>query len=295
MSGNQSKYNRVYIKNLSYYAQESDLEELFKNHEPYTVRLTRSGRHKPLGIAYADFKTSEQVESVIQEFDGFNFKSRKLSVKKHQAYNPNRGRFFGLLGGKNDQKKETESEEEDETQDLAAVEPEQPRQERVPETKKDLRTKAKELFPHIPEEPEEVSEDTLFIAKAHGKVTDATIREFLKEYNPSEIYIFKNKSIPKLGPINLSSSYVSVLAKVDASDVQLNDIIENLKTQKLNGKNVELRPASKSSLDIEKAKSKPSIEIEREGVKSRGKSRESSRGVETSIDTNQAVSDQVEN
>ena len=47
----------------------------------YTIHFSRSGRHRPLGIAYAEFKTPEQIESVIKEFDGHVLKNRKIAVK----------------------------------------------------------------------------------------------------------------------------------------------------------------------------------------------------------------------
>ena len=91
------------------------------------------------------------------------------------------------------------------------------------------------------------------IQRVYGKVTDESLRDFFKEYNPSQIYIFKSRK-PKLNPMNFTGSHVSVLAKLDASKIKLEDIIFNLKSRKLNGKHINMKPAYKSKvLEVEKA------------------------------------------
>ena len=53
--------------------------------------------------------------------------------------------------------------------------------------------------------------------------------------------------------MNFTGSHVSVLAKLDASKIKLEDIIFNLKSRKLNGKHINMKPAYKSKvLEVEK-------------------------------------------
>ncbi|RCK64084.1 Regulator of rDNA transcription protein 5 [Candida viswanathii] len=253
MTENSSKRYRVYIKNLSYETSEGDLEELFKKHEP------RSGRHRPLGIAYAEFKNQEQLDAVIQEFDGYVLQNRKITVKKHLPYNPG-NRRFSLKSNKSELSKNGSSNKsvvssDDNAPDDATssgnvpvvVSVAQPIVLPVNDNSSIGSDKKKSTS------KSEISTDTILIPKAHGKVTDATLREFFKDYSPTQIYIFRTRK-PKLNPINLTGSYVSVLATVDASQTKLDDIITNLKAQKLNGKYVNMKPAYMSKVaEVEKA------------------------------------------
>lgn len=210
----------------------------------YTIHFSRSGRHRPLGIAYAEFKTPEQIESVIKEFDGHVLKNRKIAVKKHMAYDPNNRRFSfkrksSIKNGKRNQTGSLSSEmpvlvaKESLLHDDETVSIKQP---------KKTHSGKKEL-----------SMDTIMIQRVYGKVTDESLRDFFKEYNPSQIYIFKSRK-PKLNPMNFTGSHVSVLAKLDASKIKLEDIIFNLKSRKLNGKHINMKPAYKSKvLEVEKA------------------------------------------
>ncbi|RCK56689.1 Regulator of rDNA transcription protein 5 [Candida viswanathii] len=266
MTENSSKRYRVYIKNLSYETSEGDLEELFKKHEPinvlipsYTIHFSRSGRHRPLGIAYAEFKTQEQLDAVIREFDGYALQNRKITVKKHLPYNPG-NRRFSLKSNKSELSKNGSSNKsivssDDNAADDATssgnvpvlVSVAQPIVLPVNDSSSIGSDKKKSTS------KSEISTDTILIPKAHGKVTDATLREFFKDYSPTQIYIFRTRK-PKLNPINLTGSYVSVLATVDASQTKLDDIITNLKAQKLNGKYVNMKPAYMSKVaEVEKA------------------------------------------
>lgn len=210
----------------------------------YTIHFSRSGRHRPLGIAYAEFKTPEQIESVIKEFDGHVLKNRKIAVKKHMAYDPNNRRFSfkrksSIKNGKRNQTGSLSSEmpvlvaKESLLHDDETVS--------IKQSKKTHSGKS------------ELSMDTIMIQRVYGIVTDESLRDFFKEYNPSQIYIFKSRK-PKLNPMNFTGSHVSVLAKLDASKIKLEDIIFNLKSRKLNGKHINMKPAYKSKvLEVEKA------------------------------------------
>ncbi|EGW35265.1 uncharacterized protein SPAPADRAFT_132083, partial [Spathaspora passalidarum NRRL Y-27907] len=210
----------------------------------YTIRFTRSGRQRPLGIAYVEFKTRENLDAVVKQFDGAMFKKRQMSVKKHVAYDPKR-RFFGI--GKKPAI----------TSDDLQLTPEQPKTKPPPqETKIEIATATvtttaldtTSVTGTVAGTKPELSKDTLYIPKAPAKITDESLRDFFKEYGPAQIYIFRNRKL-KRGAINLKSSYVSVLAKVDSSQTSLDDIIVNLKSQKLNGRHVVIKPAYKSKIE----------------------------------------------
>ncbi|EAZ63787.2 single stranded nucleic acid binding protein [Scheffersomyces stipitis CBS 6054] len=114
---------RVYLKNLSYVTTEEDLEQLFHEYTPFvlpaavklisntanninsmsytnvlipshTIRFSRFEKHRPLGIAYAEFSDFETVDAVIEKFNETVLNNRKLIIKKHTPYDPKRA---GLL------------------------------------------------------------------------------------------------------------------------------------------------------------------------------------------------------
>lgn len=210
----------------------------------YTIHFSRSGRHRPLGIAYAEFRTPEQIESVVKEFDGHVLKNRKITVKKHMAYDPNNRRFSfkrksNIKNGKMNQGGSLTGEI------LAPVAKEFL-------VRDDETVSIGQQKKNPPRKPE-LSMDTIMIQKVHGKVTDESLKDFFKEYNPSQIYIFKSKK-PKLNPMNLTGSHVNVLVKLDVTQTKLDEIISNLRSQKMNGRYISMKPAYKSKvLEVEKA------------------------------------------
>lgn len=219
----------------------------------YTIHFSRSGRHRPLGIAYVEFKNQELLDAAIQEFDGYVLQNRKITVKKHLPYNPG-NRRFSLKSSKTELSKNGAGSKSIESNDGATVD-DAPSNSGFPVV---LSVKQPIVLPandnssigsdkKKSSSKSEISTDTILIPKAHGKVTDATLREFFKDYSPTQIYIFRARN-PKLNPINLTGSYVSVLATVDASQTKLEDIITNLKAQKLNGKYVNMKPAYMSKV-----------------------------------------------
>lgn len=207
----------------------------------YTIRFSRKDRHRPLGIAYAEFKTPDQIEAVVREFDGTVLKNRKMSVKKHYPYNPRRRNMFKRpnVSSPIEPNKAPQSKNE------VVKKESKPVIARAIENNPGCNNEEQRSITSIPNS--ELSNDTVYIPKVHGKVTDENIRDFFKDYSPAQIYIFRDK--PKRGPINLKGSYVSVLAKVDSSQTKLEDIISNLKAHKLNGRRVSLQPALKTKVE----------------------------------------------
>ncbi|KAI5951647.1 RRT5 [Candida jiufengensis] len=227
---------RVYLKNLGYHTTEEDLYTLFKKFEPvnilvpsYTVRFTRSGKHKSLGFAYVELKSSEEVEQAVKDFNGTVFNGKRLIVKAYSPYTPGK-RFLFFKKSKSVAPSEDEEEEVAEENNFPI----------------DVNNNATLN-----------SRGSLFIPKARGEVTESKVEEFLKDYNPSDIIIMKKKS--KINPI----SYVSVLASVDTSQNKLNDIIQTLKNQKLNGRKVDLQEANPEKVEqIERELQMLAVQIE---------------------------------
>ena len=60
-----------------------------------TVRFSRSGRRKSLGIAYAEFATEKQAELAVKELDGALLNGKKISMKKSNPYTPLTSSNFG--------------------------------------------------------------------------------------------------------------------------------------------------------------------------------------------------------
>ncbi|KAI5970451.1 RRT5 [Candida margitis] len=196
--------SRVYIKNLHYLTSEEDLRALFEKYEPYTVKFSKSGKRKPLGFAYVELPTPEKVEAAVKDLDGTVFNGKKLIVKAYTSYRPYQRLWW----------KRKTPQIENQTEVSQSLEP----------------------------PVELIAKDRILISKARGNITESIIQQFLKEYNPSNIIICKNKK-SIINPMNLTGSYFSVLATVDSSTKKLDEIIESLKSQKLNGKRVELKPA----------------------------------------------------
>ncbi|KAK6201395.1 uncharacterized protein RJT21DRAFT_34976 [Scheffersomyces amazonensis] len=266
------KKARVYIKNLHYSTTEDELEELLKPYEPthvlipsHTVRF--SGISRPLGIAYAEFKDNEQVKKVIDQLNGITLKDRELYIKPHIPIE-NYRKHFGFKNRfyKRDHKKDSISVEESDvekgkaansdTNSTEAIESnplktidEDDTADKLPESKESLAysfvKKAKEL-----------SENTIYIPKANAKVTDQIIRDFLQDYCPGQVYIYRSKQ--KKASMSFIRDHVSVLATVDTSECSLSDIVSQLRGKKLLGKVSPLYIAYKSKIEeVQKAATVP--------------------------------------
>lgn len=62
----------------------------------YTVRFSRSYKHRPFGIAYAEFKSIEDATKVVKELNGATFKDRPIYVKLHAPFKPKGKPIFGF-------------------------------------------------------------------------------------------------------------------------------------------------------------------------------------------------------
>lgn len=188
----------------------------------YTVKLSKDGKRRPYGFAYVEFLTREQVEEAVKELNGSPLNGKKLIIKAYQIYKPYQRSWW--------KRKESTA------------------------GNKEPIVKAKEnaalcAEPYV----DTVPKDRILISNVRGNITKVRIEHFLKDYNPSNIYICKNKK-SIMNPMKLTSSYFSVLATVDSSTKKLDEIIKSLKPKKLNGRRVELKPATPDEIrEIEKA------------------------------------------
>jgi RNA recognition motif-containing protein len=72
---------KLYVGNLSYDANEDDLQDLVGKHGEAVVKVITdrdSGRSK--GFAFVEYTSQDQADAAIGELDGFSFKGRPLRV-----------------------------------------------------------------------------------------------------------------------------------------------------------------------------------------------------------------------
>lgn len=188
----------------------------------YTVKLGKDGKRSSYGFAYVEFLTREQVEEAVKELNGSALNGKKLIIKAYQIYRPYQRSWWKRKGST--------------------------------AGKKEPIAKAKEsaapcVEPHV----DTVAKNRILISNVRGNITEVRIEHFLKDYNPSNIYICKNKK-SIMNPMKLTSSYFSVLATIDSPTKKFDEIIKSLKSKKLNGRRVELKPATPDEIkEIEKA------------------------------------------
>ncbi|KAI5964888.1 RRT5 [Candida pseudojiufengensis] len=248
MSPPTHTHYRIYIRNLDYLTTEEDLHTLFAKYDPvnilvpsYTVKFSRTGKHKPLGFAYVEFKSPTQVEDAVKEYDGTIFNGKKLIVKAYSPYTPSYKRM--TFAKRYLKRNTTESNKGSGDDDDEGNEEEDAREVPVASQNKQEIDVASETNNNSTFN----SKVSIYIPKARGEITESKVQEFFKDYDPSNILILKKKS--KINPINLTGSHVSVLATVDTSKNKINDIIHTLKSQKLNGRKVDLKPIDQNKID----------------------------------------------
>ena len=76
--------NKLYIGNLDYGVIEADLTAYFSNmgtvKEVLVIKDRETGNSK--GFGFVTMGTSEEAEKIMEEFDGTEFKGRKLIIRK---------------------------------------------------------------------------------------------------------------------------------------------------------------------------------------------------------------------
>lgn len=88
---------KLYVGNISFKAEESDLNELFSQAGEVTSMnlITDKMTGRPRGFGFVEFANREGGEAAIKKFDGFDFEGRALKVNeaKPREERPQRNRY----------------------------------------------------------------------------------------------------------------------------------------------------------------------------------------------------------
>ncbi|KAF8004055.1 hypothetical protein HF325_001503 [Metschnikowia pulcherrima] len=155
-----STQSKVYISNLNYHTTEEELREYLAD--------TKALRLKPLGIAYADLPTAEEAEEFIKAFDGKLFKDRKLKTKNHVPYIPSQklSRLSSVNSIKRLSRNENREVKEENKENVSTAH---------------ARALVEKTF----------SENGVFVKGLKSKTCDEDLKTIFKEFNPTEVTIFK--------------------------------------------------------------------------------------------------------
>ncbi|SCW01153.1 LAFE_0D06260g1_1 [Lachancea fermentati] len=234
--------NRVYISNLSFNATEEELSEFLSSYNvksvlipSQTIRGFRKSTVRPLGIAYAEFETGDETVRVIQELNGTQFKERVLKIKPYVPYSPCAAEKRPNRGTKGAKNQQSEVPEE-----LRIVQADDAFLEEEMTVVAEPQVKVNSTSQQVP-----LSEDTVYCAYLPGKVTDVELREFFKDYEPQDIYVFRSNGTRR--GIYFHRCFTAALVTLGNPEFLLN-AISNLRKQKLMGKRVTLRVARLSKI-----------------------------------------------
>ena len=81
---------KIYVGNLPFNVEESDLKELFSGYETEEVILIKdkfNGRSK--GFGFVTISDDESARRAIEEFNGKDFKGRELKLSEAKPFDPN--------------------------------------------------------------------------------------------------------------------------------------------------------------------------------------------------------------
>ncbi len=126
---------------------------------------------RSIGIAFADFKTEEEAEKVIKEFNGKELKGRVVSVVKAKPYEP--------------KKKEKEPQSEPQPQREASVDNKE--KTKPKEVKEKIERKKGPPSDGVP------SKTTIFVNNLDYQVTREDLLSVFAEYEPVWAYVPKKR------------------------------------------------------------------------------------------------------
>jgi RNA recognition motif-containing protein len=84
---------KIYVGNLPFSVEESDLKELFSGYETEEVILIKdkfNGRSK--GFGFVTIPDEESAKRAISELNGKEFKGRELKLSEAKPFNPDEPR-----------------------------------------------------------------------------------------------------------------------------------------------------------------------------------------------------------
>lgn len=223
----------------------------------YTIRFSRSSRHRPFGIAYAEFSSVEQASKVVKDLNGALFKDRQIFVKLHVPFSPTGKPIFGRRKTSSGAEKlgdasnkvnlsaKTDKPLSSDTKDFDGVASTVPRSiniEDIPFTDEPKKVQDEDV-------QKKLSNDTIFIGNAVDKTVDKDVREFFNDYYPTQVFIFRGANQKRMQrTISLRQKTVSVLVTLKKEE-DLSKAISELNSKKLNGRAVYLKAAHLSKIE----------------------------------------------
>lgn len=264
-----SEITRLYISNLNFSTTEQELTDYFKDYgvvsvliPSQTIRGFRSNQVRPLGIGYAEFESSEKVRQAIEDLNSKPFKGRELRLKPYVPYSPehvtkkmSKARTLSKLRRCKKLPRATNEEicVTVEPQALEGAEIDandsadndtstNPVQESKPATQNNGQNVAESqnLDANTTQEIE-FSEDTVYCGYLPKAVTDLELREYFKEYNPQEIWIFRTKP-SKSKHLQFHRHFTAALISLETAE-SIDKIVVMTQNKKLLGKKIIVKPA----------------------------------------------------
>lgn len=193
---------------------------------------------------------------MVKDLNGALFKDRQIFVKLHVPFSPTGKPIFGRrktssgvakigdAGNKVNMSVNSDKSLSSDTKDLdgALTVPRSINIEDIPFT--DEPKKVQDEYVQ-----KKLSNDTIFIGNAVDKTVDKDVREFFKDYSPTQVFIFRGANQKRMQrTISLRQKTVSVLVTLKKEE-DLSKAISELNAKKLNGRAVYLKAAYLSKIE----------------------------------------------
>lgn len=233
----------------------------------YTIRFSRTGQHRPLGIGYSEFETNEIALKVISDLNGTIFFNRNLTMKIHTPCVP-RVPFTSSLARKFSYRRDENKENQDPQEKTnagtkgkaaasdvkgdggAAIVIAQSASSDVTveaQTTKVVKkdepgvTKSAPINPNSPPylTPLEHHDDKirkLVIRKVNKKITTWDVEQLLDQLKPSTINIIQQKKF------RFNSNYVNVVIIFEDEEKSTAELIKSIGNIKFNGHELTVEP-----------------------------------------------------
>lgn len=199
----------------------------------------------------------EQASKVVKELNGTFFKDRQILVKLHVPFSPTGKPIFGRRKISSSAFKLSEtsnkinsghttdkpfSSDTKEFDDIASSAAKSIKLEDIPFTDEPKKVQDEDSQTKL-------STDTIFIGNAVDKTVDKEVREFFKDYSPTQVFIFRGANQKRMQrAISLRQKTVSVLVTLKMEE-DLARAIAELDGKKLNGRPVYLKAAHLSKIE----------------------------------------------
>lgn len=266
-----SDSSRLYISNLNFSSDEGELFDYFKDYgvvsvliPSQTVRGFRNNQVRPLGIAYAEFDSVENLKRVIDDLNGKPFKGRELRLKPYVPYSPtnvNKKLKKEKHLSRFRRSKQTQENDLPPATDLISLVS-------ISHQREDIQIVQQNDYEDVANiiEESEFSKDTVYCGYLPKSVTDSDLREFFHDFNPQEIWIFRTK-LTRSRHFQIHRHLTAALISFE-TDVDSNKIAEALQTKRLLGKRIVIKPAYQAKIDELKQLSKEKAVTEKEIIES---------------------------